>query len=60
MAADGPPRFRVARLAVADLEATERRLRNNGVACKVVGPVVVVPPAATHGLALELVAEEAE
>jgi Glyoxalase-like domain len=59
-AVDDPPRFRAARLAVADLDATERRLRSNGIACQVVGPVVVVPPAATHGLALEFVAEGAE
>ena len=60
LAADGPPRFRAARLTVADLDATERQLRRNGVACQVVGPVVIVPPAAAHGLALEFVAEAAD
>jgi hypothetical protein len=60
VATSDPPRFRAARLAVADLNATERRLRSNGVACQVVGAVVVVPPAAAHGLALEFVAEGAQ
>jgi hypothetical protein len=60
LAADGPPRFRAARLAVTDLDATERQLRRSGVACHLVGAVVVVPPAAAHGLALEFVAEGAD
>jgi hypothetical protein len=60
VAVDDPPRFQAARLAVADLDATERWLRSNGVACQLVGSVVVVPPAATHGLTLEFSAEGAQ
>jgi hypothetical protein len=59
MAAEGPPRFRAARLAVADLDAAERQLRRNGIACQIAGSVLKIPPAEAHGLAFELVAQGA-
>jgi hypothetical protein len=53
--ADGPPRFCAARVAVADLDVTRRVLTNNGVAFEVVDNALLIPPAASHGLALEFV-----
>ena len=52
------PRFCAARLAVADLDATKRALKDNGVGFEVSGAVLLVPPAASHGLALEFVEQE--
>jgi hypothetical protein len=52
------PRFCAARLAVTDLNATKRVLKANGVGFEVVGAVLLVPPAASHGLALEFVKQE--
>ena len=53
------PRFCAARVAVADLEATRRTLKSNGVDFEIIGAVLLVPPAASHGLALEFVEQEA-
>jgi hypothetical protein len=58
VATDSSPRFCAARLAVADLETTRRALKNNGVAFQVTDTVLLVPPAASHGLALEFVQQE--
>lgn len=58
MAGDASPRFCAARLAVADLDATRRSLTANGVDFEISGPVLLVPPAASHGLALEFVEQE--
>jgi hypothetical protein len=55
VAADGPPRFCAARLAVTDLDATKRELERNGVDFQAIGGVLLTPPAASHGLALEFV-----
>jgi len=55
LAADGSPRFCAARLAVADLDATKRELKNNGVDFQVTDGVLLISPAASHGLALEFV-----
>ena len=52
------PRFCAARLAVADLDATRRALQDNGVGFEVAGAVLLVPSAASHGLALEFVEQE--
>ena len=52
------PRFCAARVAVADLEATRRTLKSNGVDFEIIGAVLLVPPAASHGLALEFVEQE--
>jgi hypothetical protein len=52
------PRFCAARLAVTDLDATTRALKDNGVDFEVAGAVLLVPPAASHGLALEFVEQE--
>jgi hypothetical protein len=52
------PRFCAARLAVADLDATKRALKDNGVDFEFAGAVLLVPPAASHGLALEFVEQE--
>ena len=52
------PRFCAARLAVTDLDATKRVLKANGVGFEVPGAVLLVPPAASHGLALEFVEQE--
>jgi len=52
---DGSPRFCAARLAVADLDATKRALKSNGVDFQVTDGVLLIPPAASHGLALEFV-----
>src|SRR5437660_3066126 len=53
VASDTTPRFCAARLAVADLDATKRLLKSNGDDFEVTGAVLRVPPAASHGLALE-------
>jgi hypothetical protein len=45
-------------LAVTDLDATKRALRNNGVDFEVTDAVLLIPPAASHGLALEFVEQE--
>ena len=55
LAADGPPRFYAARLAVADLDATKRWLQRNAVDFQINGAVLLIAPAASHGLALEFV-----
>lgn len=52
------PRFCAARLAVADLDVTKRALKDNGVDFEVAGAVLLVPPAASHGLALEFIEQE--
>ena len=59
LAVDGSPRFCAARLAVADLDATRRALKNNGVDFQVTDGVLLIPPAASHGLALEFVEQGA-
>jgi hypothetical protein len=58
LAGDTSPRFCAARLAVADLDATRRVLKDNGVDFEVTADVLLVPPAASHGLALEFVEQE--
>jgi hypothetical protein len=55
LAADGLVRFCAARLTVADLDATKRELQRNGVDFQVIDGVLLIPPAASHGLALEFV-----
>ena len=55
LAVDGSPRFCAARLAVADLNATKRELKNTGADFEVTDGVLLIPPAASHGLALEFV-----
>src|SRR5882672_12587015 len=55
LATDGSPRFCAARLAVDDLDATKRELKNNGVGFQVTDGVLLISPAASHGLALEFV-----
>jgi hypothetical protein len=55
LAVDGSPRFCAARLAVADLDATRQALKNNGVDFHVTDGVLLIAPAASHGLALEFV-----
>jgi hypothetical protein len=57
-AVEPSPRFCAARLAVADLDATRRALKNSGVDFEVAGAVLLIPPAASHGLALEFVEQE--
>ena len=52
------PRFCAARLAVTDLEATKRVLKNNGVDFEIAGAVLLIPAVASHGLALEFVEQE--
>jgi hypothetical protein len=52
------PHFCAARVAVTDLDATERVLKSNGVGFEVSDAVLLVPPAAAHGLALEFVEQE--
>jgi glyoxalase-like protein len=52
------PRFCAARLAVTDLDVTRQALKDNGVDFDVAGAVLRVPPAASHGLALEFVEQE--
>ncbi|UPK06690.1 VOC family protein [Bradyrhizobium sp. 170] len=58
LAGEASPRFCAARLAVVDLDATKRALKNNGVDFEVTGAVLLVPPAASHGLALEFIQQE--
>jgi hypothetical protein len=55
LAVHDSPRFCAARLAVGDLDETRRELQRNGVGFQVTDGVLLVPPAATHGLALEFV-----
>jgi hypothetical protein len=55
LAAHDSSRFCAARLAVGDLDATRRELQRNGVGFQVTDGVLLVPPEATHGLALEFV-----
>src|SRR5258708_9773769 len=57
-AANASPRFCAARLAVTDLDATRRVLTNNGVAFEAIDNALLIPPAASHGLALEFVEQE--
>jgi hypothetical protein len=55
LAACDSARFCAARLAVRDLDATKRELQRNGVNFEVLDGVLLIPPAASHGLALEFV-----
>ncbi|AMA58461.1 VOC family protein [Bradyrhizobium sp. CCGE-LA001] len=59
LAGDTSPRFCAARFAVAELDATRRTLKSNGVDFEMRGAVLLVSPAASHGLALEFVEQEA-
>lgn len=59
LANSSSPRFCAARLAVADLNAARRALESNGVGFEMMGAVLLIPPLATHGLALEFVEQEA-
>ena len=59
LAGNTSPRFCAARLAVTDLAATRRALKNNGVDFEIADAVLLVPPAASHGLALEFIQQEA-
>jgi Glyoxalase-like domain len=59
LAAGDSPRFCAARLAVADLDATRRALQRNSVDFQVANGVLLIPPAASHGLALEFVEQGA-
>jgi hypothetical protein len=52
------PRFCAARVAVTDLDATRRALKDNGVDFEISDAVLLIPPAASHGLALEFVEQE--
>ena len=58
LAGNTSPRFCAARVVVTDLDATARALNNNGVGFEIAGAVLRVPPAASHGLALEFVEQE--
>lgn len=58
LASDASACFRAARIAVSDLDATQRVLKSNGVDFEMLGAVLLVPPAAAHGLALEFVEQE--
>lgn len=58
LASDPTPRFCAARLAVADLNATKRVLKDNGINFAVSGDALLIPPAASNGLALEFVEQE--
>ncbi|KRR11959.1 VOC family protein [Bradyrhizobium valentinum] len=58
LAGDTSPRFCAARLAVTDLDATRQVLKNNGATFEVAGAVLLIPPAVSHGLALEFVEQE--
>jgi Glyoxalase-like domain len=55
LAVDSSPAFCAARLAVADLNATKRELTSNNVDFQIADGVLLIPPAASHGLALEFV-----
>lgn len=59
LANSSSPRFCAARLAVADLNAARRALESNGVGFEMMDAVLLIPPVATHGLALEFVEQEA-
>ncbi|MBW7968986.1 VOC family protein [Bradyrhizobium sp. BR 10289] len=59
LASSSSPGFCAARIAVADLDATRRALERSGVGFATTGGVLRIPPAATHGLALEFVDQEA-
>ncbi|KJC34442.1 hypothetical protein UB31_21530 [Bradyrhizobium sp. LTSP849] len=59
LANSSAPRFSAARFLVADLDATRRALESNGVSFAMTGGVLLIPPVATHGLALEFVEQEA-
>jgi glyoxalase-like protein len=59
VATDGPPRFCAARVAVSDLHATRQVLQRNNVDFQTTDGVVLVAPAASHGLALEFVEQMA-
>ena len=58
VAGDTSPRFCAARLAVTDLGATARVLKNNAVEFKLTDAVLLVSSAASHGLALEFVEQQ--
>jgi hypothetical protein len=58
LAVEPSPRFCAARLAVTDLDATKRALKNKGVDFELAGAVLLIPSAASHGLALEFVEQE--
>jgi hypothetical protein len=58
VAGDTAPRFCAARLAVTNLDATRRVLKDNGVDFQLIGAVLLIPPAASHGLALEFIEQE--
>ncbi|MCP3389382.1 VOC family protein [Bradyrhizobium sp. CCGB12] len=58
LAGDASPRFCAARLVVADLGQAQRTLRASSVDFEMRGNVLLVPPAASHGLALEFVEQE--
>ncbi|WP_108521965.1 VOC family protein [Bradyrhizobium algeriense] len=58
LASNTSPRFCATRLAVTDLDATRRILKNNGVDFEIAGAVLLVSPAASHGLALEFIQQE--
>ena len=45
------------RAHLADLDATKRALKSNGVDFQVTDGVLLIPPAAAHGLALEFVGQ---
>jgi hypothetical protein len=49
------PRFCAARLMVGDLDTTQWELKRNGVDFRITDDVLLVRPAAAHGLALEFV-----
>ena len=58
LAGNNSPQFCAARLAVADLDATKRALKDNGVGFEIAGAVLLIPPAVSHGLALEFIQQE--
>lgn len=58
LAVNTSPRFCAARLAVANLDTTKRVLKNNSVDFGNSGAVLLIPPAAPHGLALEFIEQE--
>jgi hypothetical protein len=58
-AVESSPRFCAARVAVSDLDATKRVLKENGIAFEIIDHALLVPPAAARGLALEFVTQEA-
>ncbi|WFU15191.1 VOC family protein [Bradyrhizobium sp. CB3481] len=58
-AIDTAPRFCAARVVVTDLDATRLGLKDNGVDFEMIGAVLLVSSAATHGLALEFVERKA-